>query len=105
MMAEGHQPCGTCYDASKAALNQCTRGVAQELAPFNIRVNAIACGIMSTGMSANLNEKAHNKLIKTVALKRPAETEEIANVALFLASDNSSYITGEILNVSGAAIV
>lgn len=105
MMAEGHQPCGTCYDASKAALNQCTRGVAQELAPFNIRINAIACGIMSTGMSANLNEKAHNKLIKTVALKRPAETEEIANVAFFLASDDASYMTGEVVSVNGGAII
>lgn len=105
MMAEGHQPCGICYDASKAALNQCTRSIAQELAPFNIRVNAIACGIMSTGMSANLNEKAHNKLIKTVALKRPAETIEVANVAFFLASDDASYITGEVVSVNGGAII
>lgn len=105
MMAEGHQPCGTCYDASKAALNQCTKSVAQELAPFNIRVNAIACGIMSSGMSANLNEKAYNKIIKTVALKRLADTEEIANVASFLASDEASYITGAILSVNGGAII
>lgn len=105
MMSESHQPCGTCYDASKAALNQCTKSVAQELAPFNIRVNAIACGIMSSGMSANLNEKAYNKILKTVALKRLAETEEIANVASFLASDAASYITGEILSVSGGAII
>ena len=105
MMADGHQPCGTCYDASKAALNQCTKSVAQELAPFNIRVNGIACGVMNSGMSANLNEKAHAKLIKAVAFKRPAETEEIAKVALFLASESASYITGEIVNVNGGAII
>lgn len=105
MMADGHQPCGSCYDASKAALNQCTRSIAQELAPFNIRVNAIACGIMSSGMSANLNEKAYNKLMKTIAIKRSAETIEIANVALFLASDAASYITGEVVNVNGGAII
>lgn len=105
MMAGSHQPCGSCYDASKAALNQCTKSVAQELAPFNIRVNGIACGVMNSGMSANLNEKAHAKLIKAVAYKRPAETEEIAKVALFLASDAASYITGEIINVNGGAII
>ena len=105
MMADGHQPCGACYDASKAALNQCTRSTAQELAPFNIRVNGIACGIMSTGMAANLNDKAHNRLLKSVAFKRPAETAEIAEVAFFLASDAASYITGEIVTVDGGAVI
>lgn len=105
IMAEGHQPCGSCYDASKAALNQFTKSVAQELAPFSIRVNAIACGVMEGGMSAQLGDKALSKLIKASALKRPARLDEIAEVALFLASDKSSYISGAILPADGASIL
>lgn len=104
-MGGGHQPGGTCYDASKAAVNQFTRTAAQELAPFDIRVNAVACGVMSAGMSSNLSEKSFKNLVKSSALKRPAETDEIANAVLFLASDKSSYITGTILNVEGGAIL
>lgn len=88
-------------DASKAAVNQFTRSIAQEFAPLGIRVNAIACGVMNTGMSSNLSEKAFKNLVKASALKRPAETDEIANVAIFLASEKASYVTGEILNVTG----
>lgn len=104
-MAGGHQPGGTCYDASKTAVNQFTRSIAQEFAPLGIRVNAISCGVMNGGMAGNLSEKAYNKLMKASALKRAADTDEIANVALFLASDNSSYITGEVISVSGGSVV
>ena len=104
-MGGGHQPGGTCYDASKAAVNQFTRSIAQEFAPLGIRVNAIACGVMNAGMSSNLSEKAFKNLVKASALKRPAETDEISNVAFFLASEKASYVTGEILNVTGGAIL
>lgn len=105
MMSEGHQPGGSCYDASKAALNQMTRSVAQELAPFNVRVNAIACGIMDTDMYHNLSDKEKNKLNKTIALKRIASPNEIVEMVDFLLSDKASYITGQIIHVDGGAII
>jgi 3-oxoacyl-[acyl-carrier protein] reductase len=101
----GHQPGGACYDASKAALNQFTVSVAQELAPFNIRVNAIASGPMQTEMFTKMREDLQKKLSKSVALKRPASTEEITKVVMFMASEDSSYITGQILRVDGGAVI
>ena len=104
-MGEGHQPGGACYDASKAAVNQFTRSIAQEFSPFGIRVNAISGGIIDTDMFENLSDKQKSKMIKATALKRPAEMEEIADSVVFLASDKASYITGTILNVEGGAII
>ena len=68
---------------------------------MNIRVNAIAPSITKTDMSDQMEEKIRNKLIETSALKRTAEPIEVANVALFLASDLSSFVTGQILRVDG----
>jgi 3-oxoacyl-[acyl-carrier protein] reductase len=99
----GHQPGGVCYDASKAALNQFTVSLAQELATFHIRANAVAPGPMQTGMFENLNEEVKRKLLQSIAVKRPATLEEIANVVLFLASDESSYITGQVIRVDGGS--
>ncbi len=104
-MGGGHQPGGACYDASKSAVNQFTRSVAQEFAPFNIRVNAVAGGVINTEMVTNLPEKARNKMVKATALKRLAEPDEIADAVLFLASDKASYITGAILPVEGGVII
>lgn len=101
----GHQTGGSCYDASKAALNQFTVSIAQELAPFGIRANAIACAPMNTPMFASMPEKAQKNLIKSVAFKRPVEPQEIANVAFFLASEDASFITGQIIRVDGGAII
>lgn len=101
----GHQPGGSSYDASKAALNQFTVSVAQELAPFNVRMNAIAPGPMQTEMFENMKEDVKKKLLKTTAFKRPATMEEVANVVLFLASDKASYITGQIIRVDGGSII
>lgn len=101
----GSQVGGAAYDASKAALNQLTKTMAQELAPFNIRVNAIACGPINTEMFASMGDKERNKLTKCVAFKRAAEPEEIVKMVLFLLSNDSSYITGQIIRVDGGAIV
>ncbi len=101
----GHQAGGSCYDASKAALNQFTISVAQELAPFNIRVNAVACGPMNTEMFNTMKEDIRKKLTKIIALKRASETEEIANVIFFLVSEKASFITGQIVRVDGGAII
>lgn len=101
----GHQPGGACYDASKAAINQFTRTVAQELAPFGIRVNAIAPGPMRTAMFDSLPEKTQKNLVKAAAIKRAVEPEEIAAISVFLVSEKASFITGQIFGVDGGAII
>jgi 3-oxoacyl-[acyl-carrier protein] reductase len=101
----GRQPGGACYDASKAALNQYTLSIAQELAPFNIRVNAVAPGPIKTDMFLNMKEGAQKKLEQSTALKRTASPEEIAKVIMFLASDDASYVTGQIIRVDGGSII
>ena len=89
------------YGSSKAALLLATRTMAAELGEANIRVNAIAPSVTRTGMLEQMDEKARDKMIRASALKRPAEPCEIANVALFLASDLSTFVTGQVLRVDG----
>ena len=89
------------YGSSKAALMFATKTMAAELGPSNIRVNAIAPGVAKTDMFDQMDEKARTRQIESSALKRPAEVEEIANVALFLASDLSTYLTGQVIRVDG----
>ncbi len=97
------QPSGVGYPASKFAVNGITKSLARELAPYNIRVNAVAPGIINTDMVAKLPKEIIEPLIKTIPLGRIGEPKDIANAFLFLASDMASYITGVILSVDGAA--
>lgn len=97
------QPSGVGYPSSKFALNGLTKSLARELAPFNIRVNAVAPGITNTDMVANLPKEIIAPLIKTIPLGRIGEPRDVANAFLFLASDMASYITGDILSVDGCA--
>ncbi len=97
------QPSGVGYPASKFAVNGITKSLARELAPFNIRVNAVAPGVTKTDMIANLPENQIAPIIATIPLGRIGEPRDIANAFLFLASDMASYITGNILSVDGAA--
>ena len=97
------QPSGVGYPASKFAVNGLTKSLARELAPANIRVNAVAPGITNTDMVASLPKEMIEPLIKTIPLGRIGEPRDIANAFLFLASDMASYLTGEILSVDGAA--
>ena len=97
------QPSGVGYPASKFAVNGITKSLARELAPFNIRVNAVAPGITNTEMVANLPKEMIEPLIKTIPLGRIGEPRDIANAFLYLASDMASYVTGVILQVDGAA--
>ena len=97
------QPSGAGYPASKFAVNGLTKSLARELAPFNIRVNAVAPGVTKTDMIAGLPEEQIAPIIKTIPLGRIGEPRDIANAFLFLASDMASYVTGEILSVDGAA--
>lgn len=97
------QPSGVGYPASKFAVNGITKSLARELAPFNIRVNAVAPGVTNTDMVAALPEEQIAPLIKTIPLGRIGQPRDIANAFLFLASDMATYITGNILSVDGAA--
>ena len=97
------QPSGVMYPASKFAVNGMTKSLARELAPFGIRVNAVAPGITETDMVKNLPKEMIEPLIKTIPLGRIGKPEDVANAFLFLASDMASYVTGEILSVDGAA--
>ena len=91
----------TSYGSSKAAFMFSTKTMATELGVMNIRVNAIAPSITQTDMSDQMELTIRNKHLETSALKRTAEPIEVANVALFLASDLSSFVTGQILRVDG----
>ncbi len=89
------------YSASKAALVIATKKLARELGSYGIRVNAVAPGLTQTKMLEVLDEGAREKIKKGLAFHRFGTPEEIADVCLFLASDNSSYITGETIKVDG----
>ena len=97
------QPSGVGYPTSKFAINGLTKSLARELGEFNIRVNAVAPGIINTDMVSNLPKEMIEPLIKTIPLGRIGEAKDIANAFLFLASDMANYITGVVLSVDGAA--
>lgn len=97
------QPSGVGYPTSKFAVNGLTKSLARELASFNIRVNAVAPGIIATDMVSSLPKEIIEPLVKTIPLGRIGQPRDIANAFLFLSSDMASYITGEILSVDGAA--
>jgi 3-oxoacyl-[acyl-carrier protein] reductase len=89
------------YAASKAGILGFTKATAQELGSRNIRVNAIAPGFIDTEMTSRLPEEYRKGWLEKIPLKRPGSTEDVANVALFLASDLSTYVTGQVISVCG----
>lgn len=91
----------TNYGAAKAGVLGFTRSLAREVGKYGIRVNAIVAGLVDTQMTKKIPKEIINQIIPMIPLGRFANPEEIANVALFLASDMSSYMTGAVLNVSG----
>ena len=99
------QTSGFIYPASKFAVNGITLSLSRELAPLGIRVNAVAPGITETDMVKSLPPQMIEPLIKTIPLGRIGKPEDIANAFMFLASDEASYITGDILHVDGNARV
>lgn len=92
------------YAASKAGIIGFTKSVAKELGSRNIRANVIAPGFIRTEMTDVLDSKVTDEWVKEIPLKRIGETEDVANAALFLASDLSAYITGQVLPVCGGMV-
>lgn len=96
--------CEVLYSASKGAVDSFTKALAKELAPSNIRVNAIAPGVIDTSMNNNLHSFEKEALINEIPMQRFGKSSEIGKVAVFLASDNSSYITGQVITADGGFI-
>ncbi len=89
------------YAASKGGVIALTKTTARELAKRNITVNAIAPGFIQTDMTAKLGEKIEAEMMNTIPLARYGEAKEVADLAVFLASDQASYITGQVIGVDG----
>ena len=89
------------YSASKAAIIGMTKTVAKEYGRKNITCNAVAPGFINTAMTEALPDEVKTKLLDNVALKRYGEPEEIASVVSFLVSEDSSYVTGQVIEISG----
>ena len=97
--------CEAPYSAAKAGVIGLTRALAKELGPSNIRVNCVAPGVINTGMNRHLTPEDLAALGAEAPLGRIGEPEEAAEAILFLASDRSSFITGQVLNVDGGMVI
>jgi len=93
------------YSASKAAIIGLTKSLSKELAGLNIRVNAIAPGFIETDLVKHLSEGIIAKNLENIRMKRAGTADEVANSALYLASDMSAYVTGQVIGVDGGMLI
>ncbi len=93
------------YSASKAGIIGFTKSLAKELGSRNILVNAVAPGFIETQMTAVLKDETKDDIAKSIPLRRMGNTKDVANVVKFLSSDDSSYITGQVINVDGGMLM
>ncbi|MGI6152357.1 MAG: elongation factor P 5-aminopentanone reductase [Christensenellaceae bacterium] len=93
------------YSASKSAVIGFTKALAKEMGPSNIRVNCVAPGTIETDMNAGLTQDTLNMLKESTALRKIGHTEDIANAILFLASEHSGFITGQVLSPNGGSVI
>lgn len=93
------------YGASKSAIIGISKSAAKELAPYNIRVNSIAPGFIDTDMIKSLSPDKYKERMDSIKMKRVGTPEDVANCALFLASDLSAYITGQVIGVDGGMLI
>ena len=96
--------CEVIYSASKAAVIGFTKALAKELGPSGITVNCIAPGVIDTEMNAELDDETRKELTDEIPLERFGSPEDVAGAVLFLASDQASYITGQVLGVDGGIL-
>ncbi len=97
--------CEAHYSAAKAGLIGFTKAMAKELGPSGITVNAIAPGVIATDMNSHLGKEDMYALIDETPVGRIGRVEDVAKMALYLASDDASFITGEVMNVSGGFVI
>lgn len=93
------------YSASKAGIIGFTKSLAKEVGSRNILVNAIAPGLIETQMTDILKDELKEEIIKTIPLRKMGTVQDVANVVKFLASDDSSYITGQVINIDGGMLM
>lgn len=93
------------YGGSKAAVIGITLSLSKELAPTNIRVNAIAPGFIDTDMARSIGSEKYAERVASIAMDRVGAPAEVANVAVFLGSDLSSYVTGQVIGVDGGMLI
>ncbi len=93
------------YSSSKSALNGFTKSLAKEIGSRNITVNSIAPGFIDTDMTSFLDNDAKNAIIKDIPLKRFGEASDVAELVLFLASNEASYITGQTISIDGGLLM
>lgn len=96
--------CEVVYSTTKGAVNSFTKSLAKELAPSGIRVNAISCGAIDTEMNNFLSNEERESFIEEIPYMRFGKPEEVANLAFYLSSDNSSYLTGQIITLDGGLL-
>ena len=93
------------YAAAKAGVIGLTKATAKELAPRNVRVNAVAPGFIATDMTDVIPEKNKEIMLQSIPLGRMGQAEDVASAVCFLASDDASYITGQVLKVDGGMVM
>jgi 3-oxoacyl-[acyl-carrier protein] reductase len=96
--------CEVIYSASKGAINSFTKALAKELAPSNIRVNAIAPGVIDTEMNGWLSYDDREALVQEIPMMKFGEVQDIGKLVAFLASENSKYITGQVITIDGGML-
>lgn len=93
--------CEVVYSSTKGAINSFTKALAKELAPSMIRVNAVSCGAINTEMNNFMSEEEKYNFAQDIPYMRFGDAEEVANLVLYLASENSTYITGQVITIDG----
>lgn len=96
--------CEVLYSTTKGAINLFTKSLAKEMAMSSVRVNAVAPGVIETEMNSWMNKQEREELEEEIAMNRFGKTKEIADVVLFLCSEKSSYMTGQILTIDGGML-
>ena len=93
------------YAATKSGIIGITKSLSKEMAARNVRVNALAPGFIDTDMTAAMNDADRAKIVDKIGLRRMGHTDDVANAAVFLASDHAAYITGQTLVIDGGLVI